>query len=335
MPARHPIDDGGAAVPRERCQPIGADLHGAGLRGVWCISAAAREARPAEQAFRPSNHPAPAAVQHTELTTLSHTGVIRMPRHLLAVCAIATLALATAPRLDAQEPWRWDGRLSAGQTIRVSGISGEIRAVPARGAEARVVAVRHARRSDPESVRIVAVESADGVRICAVYPGGRRGDSDDPCVSSGGDMRENDVSVDFEVEVPAGVNFRGSMISGAVEAENLSGDVHGSTISGAVRISTAGHATASTISGPIDVSVRDGARIRDTSFSTISGSITLRVPQNFGADLRASTVSGTIETDLPVTLTRSSRRGLEGTIGNGGPALRLSNISGRIAIRRL
>ena len=63
---------------------------------------------------------------------------------------------------------------------------------------------------------------ADGVTICAVYPN-VDGRAPNTCEPGGGQMnvRDNDVSVNFTVRVPAGVRFSGNTVNGKVEAHNL------------------------------------------------------------------------------------------------------------------
>src|SRR6266568_5907576 len=87
-------------------------------------------------------------------------------RTLLISSALLLSAFATATAQD----FNWHGRIAAGKRLEVKGVSGDIRAVLASGAEAVVNARKHARRSDPDEVEIKVVESNDGVTICAVYP---------------------------------------------------------------------------------------------------------------------------------------------------------------------
>lgn len=54
LPESYPIDETGTRVPRERCQPIGVDIHDAGLRGVHCRSAATPDGSGRELAWFPA-----------------------------------------------------------------------------------------------------------------------------------------------------------------------------------------------------------------------------------------------------------------------------------------
>jgi hypothetical protein len=253
---------------------------------------------------------------------------------------LAAAALACAPGLlAAQEAgtqqgdhWSWHGRVPAGKTLEIKGISGSISAEPATGDEIVVTADKHARDSDPDEVKIEVYQDADGVTICAVYPGrsGRCGEDDD----HGWRRRHNDVEVVFHAQVPAGVKFSGRNVNGDVEAANLAATVNATTVNGGVRIETAGgDASASTVNGSVTAVVR-GQGAGPLRFHTVNGSVTVTLPKDLNADLRAQTVNGSIETDFPITVMgRLTPRRLDGRIGQGGRSLSLETVNGSIRIR--
>jgi hypothetical protein len=236
----------------------------------------------------------------------------------------------------AQADFDWRGQLGSGQVLEVKGINGEIHAGLAGSGEAEVHAIKSANRSDPASVRVQAVPHAGGVTICAVYPDvpGGAPNSCEPGPNNHEQTRNNDTQVRFDVRVPAGVKFVGRTVNGDVVAESLDGDAEGHTVNGSVRITTTGTARANTVNGSLDVTMGrtdwpDGAR-----FSTVNGGITLRVPSFLSANLKASVLNGSIETDFPITVTGSvSRRKLEGTIGTGGQELNLTTVNGSIRLK--
>lgn len=261
--------------------------------------------------------------------------------------AVESRRESTAP---AQEPFRWRGRLAAGRTLEVKGVKGVIRALPASGSEAEVVAVRRARESDPESVRIEVVPHGDGVTICAVYPRGRdrrsRGSRAERSEESGynrcdpGEWRDlnvqdNDVAVDFTVRVPAGVALVARNVSGDVEAEGLRGSVDARSVSGDVRLSTSGYGEASTVSGEIFASLGSGRWPGELDFRTVSGDITLELPARTSTEVRVETMSGEIHSDFPLDVERRSlRRRARGTLGEGGRELYVTTLSGDVRLRR-
>src|SRR2546427_12796040 len=141
------------------------------------------------------------------------------------------VALALVPRAaGAQGEFHWKGKVAPGKAIEIKGVNGDVRAVAGSG-DVDVTAVKHARRSDPDEVKIEVVQHEDGVTICAVYPSdGRRENSCD--AGDGGHMnvRDNDVTVDFTVRVPTGVRFLGKTVNGEVEAAVLSSYLEAKTV---------------------------------------------------------------------------------------------------------
>ena len=73
---------------------------------------------------------------------------------MAAFLCVATVAVA------AGQDFNWHGRIAAGKRLEVKGVSGDVRAVLASGAEAVVNARKHARRSDPDEVEI---------KVCLLY----------------------------------------------------------------------------------------------------------------------------------------------------------------------
>jgi hypothetical protein len=267
----------------------------------------------------------------------------------LAIVGLAAAALACAPgpgvtlsgdphpapvATPSQQgnQWSWHGRLAAGKTLQIRGVNGSITAEPASGEEIVVTAEKHARRNDPDEVRIEVVQDADGATICAVYPGSanRCGTDDDYHMST----HDNDVEVVFHAQVPAGVKFAGRTVNGDVEAENLGAAVNASTVNGGVRVETAGgDASAATVNGSVTAVVH-GQATGPLRFRTVNGSVTVTLPRDLNADLRAETVNGSIETDFPITVTgRLTPRRLDGRIGQGGRDLHLETVNGSIRIR--
>lgn len=54
LPPSYPFDAGGRVLPHAHCQPIGAAVHEAGLRGVWCRSARKADGTGSELAWFPA-----------------------------------------------------------------------------------------------------------------------------------------------------------------------------------------------------------------------------------------------------------------------------------------
>ena len=246
----------------------------------------------------------------------------------------AGLALP-ARHAAAQNEFHWKGKVAAGKAIEIKGVNGDVSAVAGSG-DVEVTAVKHAHRSDPDEVKVEVVEHADGVTICAVYPSdGRRENTCEAGEHGHMSTRDNDVVVDFTVRVPSGVRFVGRTVNGAVEAANLASDVDANTVNGSIRVSTSGVAQAQTVNGSITASLGRANWSDALEFRTVNGGITLRLPTDLSAEVRAQTVNGEIETDFPLTVSgRMGPRRLRGTIGSGGRQLELETVNGSIRLRK-
>jgi hypothetical protein len=255
-------------------------------------------------------------------------------RTLITAAALCLVALGTTAAQD----FNWHGRLAAGKRLEIKGVNGDVRAVLSSGAEAVVNARKHSRRSDPEEVEIKVVESDEGVTICAVYPTPARARQENTCEpgeSWHSNTENNDVVVDFEVQVPAGVEFDGKTVNGQMSAEGLKADVRASSVNGSVRVTTTGLAEASTVNGSVYAEMGRADWKDELEFSTVNGRITLILPDKLDTDISASTVNGDIETDWPLTVSgRFSNRHIRGTIGAGGRALSLSTVNGEIRLKK-
>jgi len=254
----------------------------------------------------------------------------------------AALLVGFAAGVEAQEDaFEWQGAIETGKSLEVRGISGDIVATLASGSTAEVVAIKDGRQRDFDEVEILMFEDRDGIVVCAVYGERRRNscdkhnDRDDD--RRWGNNKSINVSVDFEVRVPAGVEFIARTVSGDVEAEGLESDVDGATVSGSVFISTTGVARGTTVSGDLDIEMGslDWHRL---TFNTVSGDITLILPSDLDSEIDFESLSGDFRTDFDVEVTRSRDKfigsELEGRIGRGSSELSFHTVSGDVTLRR-
>jgi hypothetical protein len=245
--------------------------------------------------------------------------------------------LGLAPHAAAQSDFHWSGQLSPGQTFEIKGINGNIRADAAGGAIGEVTATKTAQRSNPNDVRIEAVPHAGGVTICAIYPSeaGRPLNTCEPGSGGNQSTRNNDTVVNFVVHVPAGVALAARTVNGDIDGESLTGNADAKTVNGSVRLSTTGTAVANTVNGSITATMGRADWAEGASFKTVNGGITLKFAGDLNAEVKASTLNGSITTDFPLTLTGTfTPRKLQGTIGAGGRSLDLSTVNGSITLAK-
>lgn len=234
----------------------------------------------------------------------------------------------------AAKDFKWQGRVAQGESVTVRGVNGKIVARSTDDREVSVEATKKARGDDPDSVSIEVVEDAEGVLICAVYPS-RRNREANRCARGREykmNVRNNDVEVNFVVEVPSGVDLDAATVNGSIKARDLPANVKAATVNGEVDVSGAGVVSAVTVNGSIDARMGTAPR-EPLEFNTVNGGINVGLPQNTHANLDIKTVNGHIESDFPITIKgRWGPRKARGQIGDGGPEIELHTVNGSVEI---
>ena len=216
--------------------------------------------------------------------------------------------------------FHWSGKVPPGQLIEVRGINGSIHAEPAAGADVDVIAYKNGQPYESGDIEVRVVEHDGGVTISTVS-------------HDAAELSENGGTIDFTVRVPKGVRFVARTVNGLVEATSLEADAEAHTINGNVRLSTAGAAQGDTVNGSITASV--GRITSPLKFSTVNGGITLEMPMDADAQVHANTLHGQISTDFRLAMRGGFRgRRADGSIGRGGPELKLATVNGSISLRR-
>lgn len=238
---------------------------------------------------------------------------------------------------DVRVTSEWRGQIAPGQQVEIKGVVGDLTAVRAAGSELVVTSTRVGQPDEVAAVRVEVVPHALGVTICAVYPDvpGQAPNSCQPGAAgnlSAWDGGEGLAAVDFTVQVPDGVTLVGKILAGSLQAAGLRSNAFLNTLSGDVRVSTTRLATAKTMSGSIVASIGLPDWGRDLEFTSMSGDVQVTVPAATNAEVRASARAGTISSDFP--LSGSVTGDMQGTIGSGGPTLRLTTLGGDITLRR-
>ena len=248
-----------------------------------------------------------------------------------ALLAVPSMAMAQ------DDEFSWSGRVADGRTVEIKGVNGAISAEAASGDQVEVRATKHARRSDPGEVRIEVIEHGGGVTVCAVYPTPAGNRPNECAPGDGGRMstNNNDVVVDFEVRVPAGVRLVAGTVNGSVDASGLRSDVEASSVNGGVSVETTGTATGESVNGEVRLAMGRADWTGTARAASVNGGVTVILPANANVDVSGSTVNGDIESDFPVTVRgRWGPRRMNGTIGSGGRELELETVNGEIQIRR-
>jgi DUF4097 and DUF4098 domain-containing protein YvlB len=113
--------------------------------------------------------------------------------------------------------------------------------------------------------------------------------------SASGDVDVRSISGSIRID-DCGGRCRANTKSGKVELRHVAGAVKAHTMSGSIQVGTAGvdDVDVKTISGSVEVRVDEGRAPR-ARFSTISGRTRCDCPQGSDFEIKASTISGSVE----------------------------------------
>lgn len=255
----------------------------------------------------------------------------------LVVLALGFLTPALARRIN-ETPYefRYEARISAGLSIEVNGVNGDLLVEESEGSQVEVVARKSGGLDDPSEVRMAVVEHDRGATICAVYPNGAQ-DAGRGCAAGGVTMPAgSDVKVDFTVRVPKGVKFVGRTSHGTVRAHRVSGGVEAHTVNGNIEIDGSGTVHATSVNGSIVAMMEPGTR-GESRLQTVNGNLKLTLASLDPARLFAQTVNGGIDLAVPAARTlEESAHHLVAQLGPAGslysPEIRMRTVNGDIRL---
>lgn len=159
--------------------------------------------------------------------------------------------------------------------------------------------------------------------------------------SGSGSLQIHNIGADLDANTGSG-EIEATGISGAARAQTGSGDVRLElTGNGAVRAHTgSGEVTIRGAKGMLDASTgsgdirAEGSVASSWSIHTGSGEVRIAVPHDAKFTLQARSSSGSVHSDIPITVNGSmERHALRGAVNGGGPTLDVSTSSGSITIQ--
>jgi hypothetical protein len=248
---------------------------------------------------------------------------------------VAAVPLGAQRRAD----FTWANPVSAGSTVTVRNISGDIKVVPSSSGRVEVQGFKQGSGRGLDRIRATVEQSSRGITVCVLYDDASSCDDNNHSNSRRGwNSDDGDASIDFQVAVPTNLLVDAGSVSGDVSISGAHGDVTASTVSGDVVLDHlhASSVNANSVSGDVEVQVDELLGRGDFTFHSVSGDVTLEVPRDFGADLSMTTVSGDIDSDFPITVGgngRMNRRNVSARIGSGGRRLDVSTVSGDLRLK--
>ncbi len=142
--------------------------------------------------------------------------------------------------------------------------------------------------------------------------------------------------VNYKLHVPAGVSLdKIDVVNAGIRVEGVKGYVNLDTVNGAiVAKGLAGRGRFDTVNGSIDVTYSDLTGVAGISLDTTNGGCTLTLPADAAFRLDADTVNGHVSCDFPITLEKSGKHALRGTVNGGGTEVKLDTVNGSLRVER-
>jgi len=140
----------------------------------------------------------------------------------------------------------------------------------------------------------------------------------------------------YEVWVPNGSNIKLDANNGSISVDTVNGQIRFHTLNGSVRLAdVGGDVDGSTTNGSVSIELAgSGWNGNGLHVKTTNGSVKLDLPDNFSAQIQASTVNGRIHSDFPVTMSGDIGKNMSFQLGSGGPTIEARTVNGSVHIGR-
>jgi DUF4097 and DUF4098 domain-containing protein YvlB len=287
---------------------------------------------------------------------------MQMPKPMLIAVALAAIALA-APIPAHADDWNKKYTFTGKPNVRIDTDDGDVDITTGAANEINLHLSTRGFKIGPGDVHVIESQDGNKLQFDVKAPHGHFFSFGIGSHSikvqiqvppeSDLDIHTGDGSVTVQ---PVAGSIRIDTGDGSINANGLRGDIHlhsgdghieGSNFDGKLDVDTGdGHITISgrfdslylkTGDGSINASASPGSKITNPwNLHSGDGSITLRIPENFAADLDAHTGDGHINLDFPVTVSGSlSESRVRGKMNGGGGTLEINSGDGSIHIEKL
>jgi len=234
---------------------------------------------------------------------------------------------------EVREEFHQSYPLSLTGRVRLENINGDVQIKVWDRAAVQVDAVKKAYRKDRLAEATIDVNATEeNIRIKTEYPDGPQN------FRSGQGRWDNPATVDYTLTVPRRAMLESiELVNGSCDIDGVEGNVKASSINGRLNArGLMGEARLSTINGPLNATFNQLDESKAISLGSVNGNVTLVIPSNSNAAVRAGTVHGGISSDFALKVKHGEYVGhsMDGQIGSGGPKIKLGNVNGGIRVSR-
>lgn len=232
---------------------------------------------------------------------------------------------------DLREEFHQTYPLSATGRVSLENINGGVQIKVWDRAAVQVNAVKKAykqHRLAEAKIEVTATE--ESIRIRTEYPNENQ--------TFRGDERryDNPAMVDYTLTVPRKAMLESiELVNGSLDIDGVEGSVKASSINGRLKArGLLSDARLSTVNGPLEAVFTQLDESKPITLGSVNGNLTIIIPSNSNAAIRAATVHGGISSDFSLKIKHGEYVGhsMDGQIGTGGPKIRLSNVNGSIRV---
>ena len=221
---------------------------------------------------------------------------------------LLALLLAVSAHAQVSQEFHRTVSLPANGRVSLENVNGNAEITGWDRNEVQIDAVKQARDQQRlDEARIEVETGSDSVKIRTEYPHNH--------------TNNNPASVHYTLHVPQNARLdRISLVNGSLTVQKVTGEVDASLVNGKARISDlAGQANISSVNGAIEANYASLNNVREIKLKSVNGSVQLGLPPSPNADVKASTVTGGIKSDFPLTVQGSfAGHNISGTLGSGG-----------------
>lgn len=145
-------------------------------------------------------------------------------------------------------------------------------------------------------------------------------------------------SVSYRINVPRKNDLDLRASNGGITIVGVTGNMRFDTTNGGVRLQdVGGRVNGGTRNGGVNVLLNGSKWDGDgLDVETSNGGVTVQIPDGYNAEFETRTVNGSLRIDFPITVQGelTSRRGINTTLGSGGPLVRARTTNGGVKVQR-
>lgn len=255
-------------------------------------------------------------------------------RRLLAIALLLVSSASAACGIDAwlgaeaRDTWKRTYTLAERGSVSLRNSNGRIVVSTGDGNVVEVVAEKIVRAHTEENARLVlgrlTIEETIAPDRIALAT-----------TRTGVGMHFNSTTrVDYTVRVPRGAAVTLKSTNGDIDITGVGGPLEVRTTNGRI-VGTAlrSSATVETTNGLVSL---DFEALGESGLTceTTNGAVDVTIPRAAGASVSVRVTNGVIDVDdFDMKVSEKSRRRFEGTLGSGGPPIRLETTNGRVRLR--